>query len=88
MRRLEITRDALRYLDTLPPKPFKQVATTMLDLLKNPEPHDSRKLSGYPYHRVDTGEYRIVYDLPEDLIRILLIGKRNDDAVYRALSRK
>ena len=37
----------------------------------------------YSYRRVDVGEYRIVYDLPEDMVRVLLIGKRNDDAVYK-----
>ncbi len=60
----------------------------MLDLLQNPEPHDARLLKGYSYRRVDVGEYRIVYDLPEDLVRVLLIGKRNDDEVYKELSRK
>ncbi len=88
MRRLELTRDALKFLDGLPPKQFKQVAVSMLDLLQNPEPHDARLLKGYSYRRVDVGEYRIVYDLPEDLVRVLLIGKRNDDEVYKELSRK
>jgi len=88
MRRLELTRDALKFLDGLPPKPFKQVAASMLDLLRNPEPHDSRSLKGYSYRRVDIGEYRIIYGLPEDVVQVLLIGKRNDDAVYKGLARK
>ncbi|MGC9207894.1 type II toxin-antitoxin system RelE family toxin [Acidithiobacillus sp.] len=88
MRRLELTRDALKFLDGLPPKQFKQVAASMLDLLRNPEPHDSRPLKGHSYRRVDIGEYRIVYDLPEDVVRVLLIGKRNDDAVYKDPARK
>ena len=88
MRRLELTRDVLKFLDGLPPKQFKQVAVSMLDLLRNPEPHDARPLKGYSYRRVDVGEYRIVYDLPEDMVRVLLIGKRNDDAVYKDLGWK
>ncbi len=88
MRHLEVSRDAFRFLDTLPPKQYKQVASTMLDLLRQPEPQDSRQLKGYHYRRVDIGEYRIVYDFSEELVRILLIGKRNDDAVYKALGRK
>jgi mRNA interferase RelE/StbE len=88
MRRLELTRVALKFLDGLSAKQFKQVVALMLDLLRNPEPHDARPLKGYSYRRVDVGECRIVYDLPEDLVRVLLIGKRNDDAVYKDLGRK
>ena len=88
MRRLDLTRDALKFLDGLPPKQFKQVAVSMLDLLRNPEPHDARPLKGYSYFRIDVGEYRIVYDLPEGMVRVLLIGKRNDDEVYKELRRK
>ncbi|MHB1321886.1 MAG: type II toxin-antitoxin system RelE family toxin [Acidithiobacillus ferrivorans] len=77
MRRLELTRDVLKFLYGLPSKQFKQVAATMLDLLRDPEPHDSRLLPGCAYRRVDIGEYRIVYALLEDMVRVLLIGKRN-----------
>jgi mRNA interferase RelE/StbE len=37
---------------------------------------------------VDSGEYRIVYDVTEDAVRIIIVGKRNDDEVYRLLDRK
>jgi mRNA interferase RelE/StbE len=45
-------------------------------------------LKGYPgLYRVDSGEYRIVYrfDVEADVIQILLVGKRNDDEVYKQL---
>ena len=51
----------------------------------NPLPHDSRPLKGYtPYLRSDVGEYRIIYHYSkeESLITIVLVGKRNDQAVY------
>jgi mRNA-degrading endonuclease RelE of RelBE toxin-antitoxin system len=38
--------------------------------------------------RNDVGEYRIVYDVQGDTLRVLVVGKRNDDAVYKALKRK
>ena len=88
MRKFEPTRDALNFVANLPAKQFKQVVGTMLGLLKNPEPHDSCKLSGSPYRRVDIGEYRVIYDFSDELLRIIVVGKRNDDEVYRALKRK
>ncbi len=51
-------------------------------------PTDHRQLIGYPYQRIDSGEYRIVYRFDAENIYVILIGKRNDDEVYRKLKRK
>jgi len=56
----------------------------------DPMPSDTKELSGYSgYYRVDSGDYRIVYrfNSQEDLVEILLVGKRNDDEVYKQLKR-
>ena len=47
------------------------------------------QLKGYPYYRADVGEYRIIYEIEESiLLLVILIGKRNDGDVYKKLSRK
>ena len=89
---LEIEKRAADFIESLPPKPFKQVMGKVLGLLKTPFPHDSRPLIGYPgLFRVDVGEYRIVYEpQPAEtpaVIKVPIAGKRNDDAVYRELRR-
>lgn len=85
---LKPTKDATKFLDDLPPKQFRQVWLKVLSLLSNPLPHDSEQLSGYPYRRVDVGEYRIVYKAHPNEIELLLIGKRNDADVYQRLKQK
>ena len=70
------------------PKHAKLIAAKIHLLMQNPEPLDASTLRGYPYLRVDVGEYRVIYEVDEEEIRILLIGKRNDDAVYKQLKRK
>jgi len=55
--------------------------------MANPKPRDSKELKGYPYRGTDIGEYRIIYRLEEDVLKIALVGKRNDSAVYRELAR-
>ncbi len=53
------------------------------------QPHDARPLSGMDgYYRVDSGEYRIVFRIEGELLRVPMIGKRNDGEVYRRVSRK
>jgi mRNA interferase RelE/StbE len=44
-------------------------------------------LKGYPFRRTDIGEYRIVYRIDGETVKIPLINKRNDDQVYKALKR-
>ena len=76
----------MKELDKLPAKQYRQVASSMLDLLKEPFPHNSKLLRGSNYHRVAVGEYRIIYEATEELISVHAIGKRNDSEVYRMLS--
>ena len=88
MRKLDLTRDALGFLKTLPAKQFRQVVTKTFELMANPEPQDSKALVGYEYRRADIGEYRIVYRFDRDFVYVALIGKRNDSDIYKRLSRK
>jgi mRNA interferase RelE/StbE len=85
---LDIYPDAAKFVDDLDPKRFKQVLSKILALLNDPEPQDSRKLTGYSLYRVDSGEYRIIYTRTNELITVVIVGKRNDDEVYKELNRK
>lgn len=86
---LDISKQAIKFINRLPPKQFKQVMSTILSLLTNPAPHDSRLLKGDPQDnlRVDIGEYRVVYRVEESTLKVPVVGKRNDDEVYKILSR-
>ncbi len=86
--KLEITKAAGKFLESLPPKQFRQVVLSVLKLRQDPEPNDSKQLIGYTaYRRVDVGEYRVIYKLEADTVYIALIGKRNDDEVYKKFGR-
>lgn len=87
MLKLNLTNSALDFLEELPAKQFKQLVNAVFSLLKNPTPHDSQVLKGYPYRRVDCGEYRIIYQIEANELQVILIGKRNDDDVYKKLKR-
>jgi mRNA interferase RelE/StbE len=85
MLKLLVRKKSQKFLDDLPPKQFLQIVKKVLALLENPKPHDSEELRGYPFLRNDIGEYRIIYDVQGDTLRLILVGKRNDDEVYRRL---
>lgn len=87
MLTLDLTRQAKDFLDQLDPKRFRQVVKKVLALMENPQPADSKPLQGYPFWRADVGEYRIIYRVEENCLKVALVDKRNDDEVYKRLSR-
>ena len=90
MAKLDGLEAVLDFLKGLQPKIAAQIAKKTLSLNIDPLPADSKQLKGYPgYYRVDSGEYRIVYRFKpkEDLVEVILVGKRNDDDVYKKLDR-
>jgi mRNA interferase RelE/StbE len=88
MKRLDITKDAYKFLRDLQAKQYRQVGQKVLSLLVDSEPNDAGKLVGYEYWRTDVGEYRIVYRFDKETVFVILIAKRNDDEIYKRLARK
>jgi len=67
--------DTKRY----PAKVARQLLIKILELSVNPRPQDSIQIeTGF---RVDSGEYRIFYELDHraQMVKIYLVGKRGDD---------
>lgn len=90
MPSLDLKPKAKKFIESLPPKHKRQVKDSILSLGSIPIPHDAKKLIGYEqYIRIDIGEYRIIYpyEPKKDFITIVLVGKRNDDEIYRIAKR-
>ena len=88
MHNLNITKSVDKFLKNLKPKQFRQILQTILRLRLDPHPHDSKQLIGSPeYKRVDMGEFRIIYRVESDVVKIVLVGKSNDNDVYKRFKR-
>lgn len=88
MYKLDLTKAAGKFLAKLPARQFRQVVTTIFRLREQPEPNDSKQLMGYPeYRRVDIAEYRIVYRIDGETVKICIVGKCNDSEVYKRFQR-
>jgi len=87
---LKITKAVKKACDKFDAKQYRQVVSAILGLLDNREPHDSQQLRGGKHgeRRVDVGEYRVIYAVTSDVVEILVVGSRNDDAVYRQWERQ
>ena len=82
---LSLSKASVRFLDTLPPKQYRQVTRKIIMLMADPQPVDAERLRGCHYSRATVGEYRIIFDVREGVLCVVAIGKRNDDEVYRRL---
>lgn len=88
--RLKPNKEIEKFLLDLPAKHFKQIMMKVLKLLGNPFPQDYKKIhvNHVEYCRIDVGEYRIIYKIEKESLYLVLIEKRNDSEVYKALKRK
>jgi len=85
---LSITKDVKKFFKTLDPKIHKQIANKIFALMEDPNPSDSKQMKGCSLKRTDIGEFSIVYEQEGNILKIFIIGKRNDDEVYRRVKRK
>lgn len=85
-----LSKDARDFIKNLPIKQARQIALKIKSI-ENGEHLTNCKLlkgGGDKYHRVVAGEYRIIYQWEKEELRIFLIGKRNDDEIYKMFDRK
>lgn len=84
---IEIKNSAAKYLKKI----SKAVRIRIVEKIDSfadslPDPETTKSKGNNPFHRVRVGDYRIVYEIQEDILVILVvkIGHRKD--IYRNLS--
>ena len=80
------TRRADREIARLAPRIRRQVLEKILSLNTNPRPQDIRPIRGRENtFRVDSGEYRILFEIDDQqrVVTVFRVGHRRD--VYRSL---
>lgn len=90
MLKLGLYPDVPKFLKTVDRKHAGQICVKLIEFLSNPEPHDSALLKGTNglLMRADVGEYRIVCRVQDDVLLVPLVGRRNDDEIYKQVRRK
>lgn len=88
MLTIKLSKRADKALGKIQAKQAKQIAMRIKQLADDPEALPTVELKGYaPWRRAKSGEYRIIYKIDGDILRIALVGKRNDDEIYRLIER-
>lgn len=87
--RIRLTPSAVDDLQALPKKIQRRIARKIDVLANNPRPPQSKKLKGQPdLFRLRSGDYRIIYQIKDDILLVLVIRIRHRKDVYRQLENK
>jgi mRNA interferase RelE/StbE len=83
---VELKPAAIRDLKKLSRGLQKRIAAKIDGLTDDPRPRDVEKLSGKePYYRLRIGDYRIVYEIKENILLVLVIRVSHRREVYRRI---
>jgi mRNA interferase RelE/StbE len=61
----------------------KRIFNKVSQLCENPYHFDVIKMVGDPYFRLHVGHYRVIFDIQNDLLRILIIKVGHRKNIYR-----
>ncbi|OQY11405.1 MAG: hypothetical protein B6I30_06845 [Desulfobacteraceae bacterium 4572_187] len=85
--RIEVKRTVAKALKKISKSEQKRIIKAIDSLAENLPNLDTTKMKGNnPFHKIRVGDYRIVYEIQDDVLLILIvkIGHRKD--VYRSLN--
>ena len=77
---IRISRSAQKQLDKLPDAIADTLIHSISLLTKNPRPPGYKKLKGRDAYRIRKGDYRIIYDIYDNVltVEVIDVGHRRD----------
>jgi mRNA interferase RelE/StbE len=78
--RVVILPAAERQLGRIDSGPRRRIDAAILALTEDPRPHGCRKMSGSEEYRIRVGDYRVLYEIEDDVLRVFIVkvGHRRD----------
>lgn len=82
--RIELSRGAEKALAALPGEARRRIASKIDALAENPRPPGTKKLTGEDdLYRVRVGDYRVVYEIRDRVLIVLVLNIGHRREVYR-----
>lgn len=78
-----IPKSVRKELDHLPDDVTRKILNRLAGLETNPRPQDVKKLKGREAWRIRVGDYRVIYEIHDRVLQVIVIaiGHRRD--IYR-----
>ncbi|TLD71067.1 type II toxin-antitoxin system RelE/ParE family toxin [Phragmitibacter flavus] len=82
--RVEVTRSASKDIRGIDKQWIPKIVAAIESLGSNPRPSGCKNLVGSEHtYRVRVGDYRIIYDIQDDVLVVLVVKIRHRKDVYR-----
>ena len=78
-----LPRSVQKELDRLPDDVARRILGRLAQLERDPRPPDVKKLKGRPAWRVRAGDYRIIYEVHDQHLEVIVITVGHRREVYR-----
>jgi len=81
--RVILPRSVQKEQDRLPDDVVKRILARLAQLETNPRPPDVKKLKGRDAWRIRVGDYRVIYEIHDRELQILVVTVGHRREVYR-----
>jgi mRNA interferase RelE/StbE len=81
--RVILPRSVQKELDRLPDDVVKRILARLSRLEANPRPADVKKLKGRDAWRIRVGDYRVIYEIHDRELQVLVITVGHRREIYR-----
>ena len=78
-----LPKSVQKELDRLREDAVRRILARLAELETNPRPTDVKKLKGRKAGRIRVGDYRVIYEIHDRQLQILVITIRHRREVYR-----
>ena len=82
--KIEIKRCAVKEIKKLPSKDLGKILTKISSLAENPRPKGCVKLSADEKYRIRVGVYRILYEIKDKLLIVIVVKVAHRKDVYNS----
>lgn len=83
MYQVRIERKAIKKLAKIPEPYYSKIKLAILDLANNPFPQNYKQLKGRNAFRIRVANYRIIYEIQEDLLLVDVIDLGHRKDIYK-----
>jgi len=81
--RIELKKSVQKDFAPIPKKDLQRIILAIKSLADDPHPPQSKKLSGYEQYRLRQGNYRILYEIKDDLLIVFVVEVGQRKEIYR-----
>jgi mRNA interferase RelE/StbE len=81
--RVILPKSAQKELDRLPDDIARRILARLAGLETNPRPADVKKLKGRTAWRIRVGDYRVIYEIHDRVLQVIVITVGHRRQIYR-----